>query len=126
MNHSQPSEYPALSWLNVGLRGVMEAVLVLGLGYLGYLMGNQNFWKILLAILMPLVFFGIWGILDFRRLNRYAEPFRLIEELLITLLAAAALYVYGAHFIAWALAILSVVHHSLTYLIGERLLKPQE
>ena len=104
----------------------METLLVLGLGYLGYLMGEGKFWKIFLAILMPVVFFGIWGIVDFRRLNKYAESFRLIEEMLITLLAAAALYVYGAHFIAWALAILSVVHHSLTYLIGDRLLKPRE
>ena len=126
MNHSHTSEYPTLSWLNVGLRGVMETLLVLGLGYLGYLMGEGKFWKIFLAILMPVVFFGIWGIVDFRRLNKYAESFRLIEEMLITLLAAAALYVYGAHFIAWALAILSVVHHSLTYLIGDRLLKPRE
>lgn len=126
MNHSHTPEYPVLSGLNVALRGIMETALVIGLGYLGFLLGNQMFWKILMAIMFPLVIFGFWGIVDFHRLKRFGEHIRLIEELLITMLTAAGLYILNAHFVAWSLAILSLLHHSLTYLIGERLLKSQE
>lgn len=123
MNHSHTTTYPLLKWINVGLRGLMEATLVLGLGYLGYLLGNRTLWRILLTILLPLSVFGFWSIVDFHRLHRHAELFRLIEEIVITGMIAIALFFNGAHWVAWILAILSLLHHSLTYLLGERLLK---
>jgi len=112
-----------LKWSNVGLRGLMEAAIVIGLAYCGYQLGDQAFWKILLAILFPVVGFGFWGIVDFHRIKRYAETLRLAQELLITGLIAVALYSLGAHTAGWTLAILSILHHSLNYLIGERLIK---
>lgn len=115
-----------LKWSNVGLRGLMETAVVLGLAYCGYKLGNQGFWKILFAILFPVVGFGFWGIVDFHRFKKHAETLRLGQELLITVLIAAALYRFGAHTAGWALAMLSIIHHSLTYLLGERLLKVRE
>jgi len=115
-----------LKWSNVGLRGLMEAAIVIGLAYMGYQLGDQAFWKILLAILFPVVGFGFWGIVDFHRFKRHAETFRLVQELLITGLIAVGLFSLGAHMAGWALAILSILHHTLTYVMGKRLLKAGE
>jgi hypothetical protein len=54
-----------------------------------------------------------------------AEPLRLIQELVVSFLAALALYAAGPHVLGVALAVLSVVYHALVYLSGEGLLKPR-
>jgi multisubunit Na+/H+ antiporter MnhC subunit len=112
-----------LKWSNVGLRGLMETAIVIGMAYCGYHLGHQVAWKILLAVLFPLLGFGFWGLVDFHRFKKYGELLRLFQELLVTGLIAAALYILGAHNAGWVLAMLSIVHHGLTYLLGERLLK---
>ena len=52
-----------------------------------------------------------------------AESLRLIEELIISGLAALALYVAGQHALGWTLGLLSIVYHTLVYVSGGRLLK---
>jgi hypothetical protein len=123
MNHLKISDMPVLKWSNVILRGLMETAVVAGLAYCGYKSGNQAFWKVILAVLFPVLGFGFWGIVDFHRLKKHAETLRLVQELLITGLIAAALIALGAHIAGWILVALSVLHHSLNYLLGEKLLK---
>jgi hypothetical protein len=43
--------------------------------------------------------------------------------LIVTGLAAAALYVAGAPILAWIMGLVSVVHHALVYPLGGTLLK---
>ena len=112
-----------VKWLNIGLRGLMETGIVLGLGYWGYQTGEGTIWKIILAVGAPLVGFGFWGLVDFHRLGKTAEPLRLIQELTISGLTAIALYSAGAHIAGWFMGILSVVQHAMTYMAGEKLLK---
>ncbi|HVT85861.1 MAG TPA: YrdB family protein [Chitinophagaceae bacterium] len=111
-----------LKWINLGLRAVMEAGIVITFGYWGYETGKTNSAKIILCIVAPLVGFGFWGLVDFHQFN-CGEMFRLIQELLICGLAVIALYKTGSIIWAWAMAILSVVYHILVYVSGERLLK---
>jgi len=110
-------------WFNVGLRALMEVGIVVALGYWGYMTGSNAGMKILLGIAAPLMGFGIWGLVDFRQAGAMAEPLRLVEELIISGLAALAWYVAGAQIWGWALVLLSVVHHTLVYLLGGALLK---
>jgi hypothetical protein len=112
------------SALNLALRAVTEAGVVAGLAYWGLHAGDTAAAKVALGIGAPLVGFGVWGGLDFRRAGRLAEPLRLLEELLISGVAAAALYAAGQPLLAWALAGVSIAHHALVYVIGERLLEP--
>ncbi|NOH02728.1 MAG: YrdB family protein [Chloroflexi bacterium] len=112
-----------LKWMNVGLRALMELGIVIALGYWGYSVGNSTAMKIFLAIAVPLIVFGFWGLVDFRNTGSLAEPLRLIQELVITGLAAVAWYVAGAQAWGWALGLLSIVHHILVYLFGGTLLK---
>ncbi|MGD8748553.1 MAG: YrdB family protein [Balneolaceae bacterium] len=114
-----------LQWINLGLRGLMEAGIVLALGYWGYLTGDTKATKILLCIAVPLVGFGFWGAVDFSRMGKFSESLRLIQELLISGLAALALYSTGAHLLGILLALLSMIHHALVYLLGGTLLKEQ-
>ena len=69
--------------------------------------------------------FGIWGAVDFHQAGRMAEPLRLIEELVISGLAALALYATGQHVLGLAFVTLSIIYHLLVYLAGGRLLKTQ-
>lgn len=64
--------------------------------------------------------------MDFHQAGRFAEPLRLAEELIISGLAAAALYAAGQHILGGALGGLSLGYHALVYLQGERLLKPSQ
>jgi hypothetical protein len=113
----------ALKWFNVALRGVMELGIVVAMGYWGYQAGNSVVAKVLLGILAPLIVFGFWGLVDFHQAGRMAEPLRLTQELLICGLAAVALYVAGQPALGWVLVVITIVQHSLVYLLGETLLK---
>ncbi len=108
---------------NVALRGLMEAGIVLALAWWGVHAGGDAAGKAALGVGVPLVGFGVWGLVDFRHVGRAAEPLRLLEELLITGLAAVAWYAAGEHALGLLLAAASVVHHVLVYPLGGRLLK---
>lgn len=112
-----------LKWFNLALRAVMELGIVTALGYWGYRTGDSVGAKILFGIGAPLLGFGFWGLVDFRQAGSLAEPLRLIQELVISMLAAAAWYVAGQQALGWALAAVSILHHALVYLSGERLIK---
>jgi hypothetical protein len=114
-----------LKWFNLALRALMETGIVLALAYWGYQIGKNPVMKISLGILAPLIGFGFWGAVDFHQAGRMAEPLRLIEELLISGLAAFALYKVGEPTLGWAFAALSIIYHVLVYLSGGRLLKTQ-
>ena len=101
----------------------METGIVAAFAYWGYQTGQTLAIKILLAIGAPLVGFGIWGIIDFHQAGRIAESLRLIEELIISGLAALALYAARQPALGWALGVISIVYHALVYMSGGRLLK---
>jgi hypothetical protein len=109
---------------NLVLRALMELGVVGGLAYWGVHTGDGTVAKLLLGIGAPALGFGIWGAVDFRSAGRHAELFRLLEELVISGLAALGLWVAGQEALGVALAAVSVVHHVLVYADGERLLKP--
>ncbi|HKK08430.1 MAG TPA: YrdB family protein [Gemmatimonadota bacterium] len=112
----------ALARLNLTLRALVETGVVAGLAYWGWHAGRTPAVRIVLAASAPLVGFGFWGLVDFRGAGRLAEPLRLVQELAVSLLAAAGLWAAGAPRLAWALAGLTVVHHALVYALGQRLL----
>jgi hypothetical protein len=112
-----------LQWSNVALRGLMEAGVVVALAWWGVHTGTGAAGKAALGVGAPAVGFGLWGLVDFRQAGRAAEPLRLLEELLITGLAALAWFSAGEHMLAWGLVLLSVLHHALVYPLGGRLLK---
>ena len=101
----------------------MEFGVVVALAWWGASVGTSTATRVLLGITAPLVGFGFWGAVDFHQAGRWAEPLRLIQELVISLLAAAAWYAAGQHLLGWALAGLSVVYHIAVYATGGRLLK---
>ena len=97
--------------------------VVAGFGLWGYQMGQGLPMKILLTVGVPLLGFGFWGAVDFHQLGGMAEPARLVQELVVSALAALAFYQAGQPLLGWALAGLSVVYHVLVYATGARLLK---
>ena len=113
----------ALKWLNVALRGLMEAGIIGALSYWGYQTGRSMAARILLSTGVPFVVFGFWSFIDFHKAGRMSEPLRLFQELIISGLAAIALYGAGEHVLGWTLGLISIVHHSLVYLLGGSLLK---
>lgn len=115
----------ALKWLNLGLRVLMEGGIIGALGAWGYETGTTMSASILLAIGAPLLVFGFWGVVDFHQAGRMSEVLRLVQELVICGLAAAAWHGAGQPALGWALGLVSVVHHALVYLLGDRLLKPR-
>lgn len=109
--------------VNLALRATMEFGIVLALGYWGFHSGQTSAAKWLLAIGAPALGFGFWGMVDFHQAGRVSESLRLVQELLVSGLAAVALYAAGQHALGWALAINSVIYHGLVYLSGNKLLK---
>jgi len=109
--------------LNVALRALMELGIVLALAVWGYHAGAAPATRVLLAGLAPLLGFGLWGAVDFRWAGRLGEPLRLLQELLLTALAAAALAAAGHPVWGWGLAAASALHHAMLYALGQRLLR---
>lgn len=112
-----------IRWINVVLRALMETGIVLAFGYWGFHTGHNNITHILLGILTPLIAFAFWGFVDFHNAGKFSELYRLLQELIISLLAAFAVYSKGALVFGISLAILSLVYHALVYLNGDRILK---
>jgi Protein of unknown function (DUF2568) len=107
---------------NLALRATMEAGVVAGLGYWGYHTGSGWHGRAALAVVAPLAGFGFWGLVDFHRAGRYAEALRLCQEMAVSGLAAAALYVAGQRYLGLGLGLLSVAYHALVYVQGGALL----
>ena len=112
-----------LKWINVALRALMELGIVVAFAYWGYHTGKSLTIKIILGIGAPLLGFGFWGIVDFHQAGKMSEALRLLQELIISGLAVTGFYFSGQILLAWILGILSVVHHSLVYALGEKLIK---
>jgi hypothetical protein len=113
----------SISWINVGLRAVMELGVVVGFALWGFHTGTTTATKLLLGLGLPVLIFGFWGLVDFHQSGSLAEPLRLVQELFISGLAAVALYSAGLPGWGIALAAISIGHHLLVYALGERLLK---
>lgn len=113
----------AVQMLDLALRAFMELGVVVALGDWGYHLVDGSVTRLLLMVGAPAVGFGFWGLVDFRRAGRFAEPLRLIQELAVSGFAAWAWYVTGRHVPGLALAGVSVVHHVTVYATGRRLLK---
>lgn len=109
--------------LDIALRVLMELGIVLALGLWGYHAGSGAATRLLLAVVAPVLGFGFWGAVDFRGAGRLAEPLRLAQELAVTGVAAAALALAGHAAWGIGLASLSLVHHTLVYALGRRLLE---
>jgi hypothetical protein len=108
--------------ISLVLRALLEACIVVAFAWWGFVAGGSTAAGILLAAAAPAIAFGLWGLVDFHGAGRLAEPARLLQELVISGLAAVAWYAAGQHALAWMLAALSVVHHALVYATGDRLL----
>lgn len=111
-----------LKRFNLALRGLMEVGIIVALGYWGFHTGRNMSVKILLGIAAPALGFGFWGLVDFRQAGRASELLRLLQELIISGLAAIAMYTTGQHTLGWILGLISLIYHSLVYLTGETLL----
>ena len=94
-----------LKTLNLALRGIMETGIVAGLAYWGFHTGKNTGMKILLCVGAPLLVFGFWGSYDFHNFRKWSELLRLIQELILSFLAAITTYVSGLHFWGWFLGI---------------------
>ena len=112
-----------LKWFNIALRGTMEAGILGAFGYWGYYSGQSISMKIIFGFGAPLLGFGFWGIIDFHQAGSIAETLRLLEELFISGLAAFVLFIAGQNTFGFILAIVSIIHHTLVYMLGEKLLK---
>jgi Protein of unknown function (DUF2568) len=110
---------------NAALRVVMELGVVGAFAVWGARIGDGAVWSVVAGIVAPAVGFGFWGAVDFHQAGRWAEPLRLLQELVITGLAAVSLAAVGLPALAWAMAVVSVVHHALVYALGTRLIKPR-
>jgi hypothetical protein len=115
----------AMQKLNLTLRVLLELGVIAALAYWGVHAGQSAFAKVLLGIGVPLVGFGLWGAVDFHR-SPHGEILRLVQEFVISGVAAAAWYAAGPHVLAIALGGLSVVYHTAVYASGERLLKSHD
>jgi hypothetical protein len=112
-----------LKWFNLALRVLMEVGIIVALGYWGFQTAKIISVKILLGIGAPVVGFGFWGLVDFHQAGKAAEPLRLSQELVISGLAAVALYSVGQHTLGWTLGLVSIVYHALVYLLGGKSLE---
>ena len=77
------------------LRVLMEVSVVVALAFWGVHVGDSIAAKVALGIAAPVLGFGVWGAVDFHQAGRLGEPLRLVQELIISLLAALAWYTAG-------------------------------
>ena len=112
----------AIERLSLTLRVILEVGVVAALAGWGIHTGHRTAAKVARGVGAPLVGDGFWGAVDFHRV-RDAEGLRLLQELVVSGLAAVAWYASGAHLLGVALAAWSILYHVFVYASGARLLK---
>ena len=110
--------------LTLTFRAILELSIVIAFGYWGFHFSNRDWVKIVFLFFFPIVGFGIWGAIDFHQFEN-AELFRLVEELIISLIASYGLYLSNQTLFSLFLASLTIIYHILVYSFGERLLKTE-
>lgn len=108
---------------NLTLRSLMEIGILAGLGYWGFQAGKGITMKIILSISVPAIIFGFCSLVDFQKVKNYSEILRLIQELILSGIAAVSLYFAGQHTLGWILGLISIFHHVLVYVTGDTLIK---
>ena len=104
------------------LRVLTELGVVAAFATWGVHTGGSTAAEVALGIAAPAAGFGFWGAVDFRWAGGLAEPLRLVQELAVSLLAAAAWWAAQQHALGLGLGALTVVYHALVYARGGRLL----
>jgi len=104
---------------NLALRFLLELCAMAALGYWGFKTGKSPVAKIGLGIGAPLLAAIVWGMLVAPRAPIPAPwLLRLIVELVVFGLAAAALYSAGRPTLAWVLILVFVINRVLMYAWG--------
>ena len=105
---------------NLALRFLLELCALAALGYWGFKTGASPVAKIGLGIGAPLLAAIVWGMLVAPRAPIPAPwLLRLIVELVVFGLAAAALYSAGHPTLAWVLILVFVINRVLMYAWGQ-------
>lgn len=112
-----------IKWVNLGLRAILEFGIVIGLAYWGFQAGDAFSGKLILCVLTPVLGFGFWGLVDFHQFGKISEYLRLFQELIISGIAAILIIIAGKQGLGITLALVSLIHHILIYITGERLLQ---
>lgn len=85
------------------LRFLIELAMLAGLAVAGATAGLAPAWRIVLAVTGPLLVIVIWGlVMAPRARRRLADPGRLVAEIVLFLVTAAALALVGQ--VLWAVA----------------------
>jgi hypothetical protein len=105
---------------NLALRFLLELCALAALGYWGFKTGTSLVTKIGLGVGAPLVAAIVWGVFVAPRAPVPSPSFlRLMVELVVFGLAAAALYLAGRPNLAWALALAYAANRALIYAWGQ-------
>lgn len=123
MKNDMEAYVTALRRANLALRGIMELGIIVALAYWGVRTGHNTVQKAVLGMGAPVLVFSCWSLVDFRKWGSIAELLRCVQELVLSGLAAVALYAARQHAPGWSLGVVSIVHHLAVYLLGERLLR---
>lgn len=87
----------SFSSLNLVLRGLVEIAVFIGPMCFVFQLGQNMIVKILLSFIAALLVFGFWSLVDFHQCGRNAELFRLLQELILSALAAFFFFKAGLH-----------------------------
>jgi hypothetical protein len=110
----------AIKLANLALRFLLELCALAALGYWGFKTGTSLIAKIGLGLGAPLLGAIVWGMFVSPRATVPVPSFlRLVIELGVFGLAAAALYSAGRPNLAWVLALAYVINRALMYVWGQ-------
>jgi hypothetical protein len=102
---------------NLALRFGLELCLLAALGWWGFSIGGALIVKILLALVIVVAVAGLWGVLlSPRRPVKLPDAVRLVIELVLFGLAAAALATTGHPALGAALAVAYLINKGLIVL----------
>lgn len=106
-----------LKMLNLAVRFLLEAAVLLTMGYWGFKTGNNLWMRLLLGLGSPLLFAVVWGtFLAPKSALRLSQPWLLLLELVVFGLAGWALFSTAKAPLAFAFAALYILNKILMIL----------
>ena len=111
MSIGSPSSLHPLVAVNLGIRFLLELLMLGALGWTGVGLPSSRWLSVVLAIALPVAAAGVWAMwIAPKASRRLQDPWRLLVELVLFAAAAAGLAAIGHPLLALAFAVVLVAN----------------
>lgn len=109
-----------LKTTSMALAFLLELCMIFSLGYFGFHIGSDIFWKLILAISLPAAAIGLWSYFAApKSVHRLQRPYLPVFRLILYTITAFLLYKTGVHYYSFILIGTAIFSELLAWILHQ-------